>query len=159
MTMLNEFATLKHMKYSNLVSKLVDKFKERFQDFLDSVDNMKMIDNSFTIDPFHAPDAFHFWLIDMLNDSNLSRLWSARPRYLLQAVMFHMNLSPDLVQHAQLPIDIHCTIWQHLLLQAAFSQIENWRNKILVHPHKRTIMRNSKDCHIHCRHRCRLFVH
>lgn len=60
MTMLNEFATLKHMKYSNLVSKLVDKFKERFQDFLDSVDNMKMIDNSFTIDPFHAPDAFHF---------------------------------------------------------------------------------------------------
>lgn len=46
-------------------------FEERFQDFHEYADDMKMISYPFAIDSSRAPDAVQLELIDILNDGNL----------------------------------------------------------------------------------------
>jgi len=100
------------MKYSALVSKLVDEFEERFQDFQKHADDMNMISNPFNIDPSDASDEFQLELIDIHNDSNLKTAYDQHDLVTFYKQYVSSESFPNLAKHAQR----YCTFWQHILL-------------------------------------------
>ena len=59
------WGTVQHEKYSDWVTKLVDDFEKRFQDFRRHFGTMKLISNPFSIDPMDAADKYQLEPIDI----------------------------------------------------------------------------------------------
>lgn len=65
--------TVNHAKYSELLTRLLDAFTERFRDFKSHNDNMKLFGDPFGTDPSGVPETFQMELIDIQNDSDTKR--------------------------------------------------------------------------------------
>lgn len=63
--------------------------------------------------------------------------------------------SPNLAQH----VHRYIALFGSTYCLSSFSWLKNCISKILLWPHRRTFIRNSKDCHSLCCNRCRLFMH
>ncbi|XP_019350287.1 centrosomal protein 20 isoform X3 [Alligator mississippiensis] len=63
--------TVNHDKYSALISCLLDEFKQKFADFREHSDELKLFADPFGMDATDAPDTFQMELIDIQNHGAL----------------------------------------------------------------------------------------
>uniref|UniRef100_A0A7M4G217 Uncharacterized protein n=1 Tax=Crocodylus porosus TaxID=8502 RepID=A0A7M4G217_CROPO len=68
--------TVNHDKYSALIGRLLDEFKQRFADFRKHRDELKLFANPFGTDATDAPDTFQMELTDIQNNGALKRAFA-----------------------------------------------------------------------------------
>ena len=93
--------TAQHEKYFELVARLTDNFQHRFEDFRKCTDIMKLLSDSFQVDPTGAAVNYQMKLTDIQNDSDLKRAFSEQDLLRFDSGYVSSDSYPNLSQDAK----------------------------------------------------------
>ena len=105
-------ATMDHEIYSAPISSVRDNFQERFTDFREQCDELKLFADPFGTDATDVHDMFQLELIEIQNDSDLKRAFSVHDlltfysQYVLSEC--YLNLSKHALQFVALFGSTYC---------------------------------------------------
>ena len=102
----NDGTTVKYEKYSALIGILSNEFEQRFADFKEHCDELKLFSDPFSIDVNDVHTMFQLELIDFESDSDLKKAFAEHD---LQT--FIVNMSPQCpiqISHNMYFVSLHC---------------------------------------------------
>ncbi|XP_069492317.1 general transcription factor II-I repeat domain-containing protein 2A-like [Ambystoma mexicanum] len=92
--------SINHDKYSALVGNLLNEFKNRFSDFREHSDELKIFADPFGTNVTNAPDMFQMELIDMQSNGDLKRAFSEHTLHTFYSKYITWDSFPNLSNHA-----------------------------------------------------------